>query len=131
MDHRTGTQVTEEDLSAYSQDLREGVVADCDAGVGTMEVAAKHRVSQSWVRRLKERRRATGSILPKKERYGRQAKWPEHAEMLIEIVWETADIMLKELKTKFPGELSIATVWRALRAMDLSLKKVLRATIYH
>ena len=41
-------------MRAYSQDLRERVLADCDAGMGTIEVAAKYRVSQSWVRRLKQ-----------------------------------------------------------------------------
>jgi transposase len=79
-------------VRAYSQDLRERVLADCDAGMGTMEVAAKYRVSQSWVRRLKQRRRTTGSIFPKKQRYGRPARWLEHAESLAEIVRETPDI---------------------------------------
>jgi transposase len=110
-------------MRAYSQDLRERVLADCDTEMGTMEVAAKYRVSQSWVRRLKQRRRTTGSILPKKQRYGRQAKWPEHAEKLGEIVRQTPDITLEELKARLPSELSISTIWRALRALGLSLKK--------
>ena len=110
-------------MCAYSQDLRERVLADCDAGMGTMEVAAKYRVSQSWVRRLKQRRRTTGSILPKKQRYGRVAKWPEHAEALAEIVRQTPDITLEELKARLPIELSLSTVWRAVKALGLSLKK--------
>ena len=43
-------------MRAYSQDLRERVLADCDARMGTIAVSAKYRVSQSWVNRLKQRR---------------------------------------------------------------------------
>ena len=110
-------------IRAYSQDLRERVLADCVGGMGTIEVAAKYRVSQSWVRRLKQRRRTTGSISPKKQRYGRHAKWREHAETLAEIVRQTPDITLEELKAKAPVGLSISTIWRALKALGLSLKK--------
>ena len=55
-------------MRAYSQDLRERVHVDCDARMGTIEFAAKYRVSQSWVRRLKQRRRTTDSITPKRQR---------------------------------------------------------------
>jgi len=40
-------------MRAYSADLRERVPADCDAGSGSRAVAARYRVSESWVRRLK------------------------------------------------------------------------------
>jgi transposase len=60
--------------------------------------------------------------LPKKQRYGRQARWPEHAEVLSEIVRQTPDITLEELKARLPAELSISTIWRALKALGLSLK---------
>ena len=49
-------------MEAISLDLRKRVVADCDAGMKTGQVAAKYGVSGSWVRRLKQRRRETGSI---------------------------------------------------------------------
>jgi transposase len=110
-------------MRAYSQDLRERVLADFDAGMGTLEVAAKYRVSQSWLRRLKQRRRTTGSTLPMKPRYGRVTKWSEHAEMLAEIVGQTPDITLEELKAKLSIDLSISTFWRAVKALGLSLKK--------
>ena len=43
-------------MRAYSMDLRVRVLADSDAGMGTRVVAAKYRVSESWVRWLKQRR---------------------------------------------------------------------------
>jgi hypothetical protein len=57
-------------MRAYSADLRERVLADCDAGLGTRAVAAKYRVSESWVRRLKQVRRQTGRTAPSALRRG-------------------------------------------------------------
>ena len=47
-------------MRAYSMDLRERVLLDSDAGMKAADVAAKYRVSGSWVRLLKQRRRKTG-----------------------------------------------------------------------
>ena len=49
-------------MRAYSADLRERVLGDCDAGMGTRAVAQKYRVSASWVRRLKPTRRSAFSM---------------------------------------------------------------------
>src|SRR4051794_13006103 len=47
-------------------DLRERVVAACDEGLDTRaEVAERFSVSESWIRRLLQRQRETGSIAPK------------------------------------------------------------------
>jgi hypothetical protein len=42
-------------MAPYSMDLHTRVLADCDAGVAAKEVAAKFRVSRSWVNRLVQR----------------------------------------------------------------------------
>ena len=39
-------------MRAYSMDLRERALLDSDAGMKAADVAAKYRVSGSWVRRL-------------------------------------------------------------------------------
>jgi hypothetical protein len=39
-------------MRAYSQDLCEWVIADCDLGMTSSQVAANDRVSESWVRWL-------------------------------------------------------------------------------
>lgn len=41
---------------AYSMDLRQRVIADCDRGLKTNAVALKYSVSSAWVRRLKQHR---------------------------------------------------------------------------
>jgi len=51
---------------AYSPDLRERVLKDCDAGMRSEDVAKKYSVSASWVYDLRKKRRETGSITPKK-----------------------------------------------------------------
>ena len=52
-------------MRAYSMDLRERVLLDSDAGMKAADVAAKYRVSGSWVRLLKQRRRETGEVAPR------------------------------------------------------------------
>ena len=62
-------------MRAYSMDLRERVWADCRAGMKTPAVAQKYSVSASWVRRLKQRHKATGSPARKPLSTG-QSSWP-------------------------------------------------------
>ena len=58
-------------MRAYSMDRRERVLRDSDAGMNAAAVAGKYHVSASWVRRLKHRRRETGEVAPRQQRYGR------------------------------------------------------------
>ena len=53
-------------------DLRERALLDSDAGMKAADVAAKYRVSGSWVRLLKQRRRDTGEVAPRVQRQGRR-----------------------------------------------------------
>jgi hypothetical protein len=48
-------------MKPYSMELRHRVLHDCDAGLPTKVVADKYTVSDSWLRKLKRRRRLTGS----------------------------------------------------------------------
>ena len=67
-------------MKAYSMDLLERVLADCDDGMETRQVAVKYRVSESWIRRLKQRRRETGETAPRPCRNRQPAKWLAYAE---------------------------------------------------
>ena len=58
-------------MRAYSMDLRERVLRESDAGMKAAAGAVKYHVSASWVRRLKQRRRETGEVAPRQQRYGR------------------------------------------------------------
>ena len=52
-------------MKAYSLDLRERVLNDVDDGMDAPAAAKKYSVSPSWVRRLKQRRAATGEVGPR------------------------------------------------------------------
>ena len=52
-------------MKAYPQELRDRVLAACDAGQPTKQVAGRFCVSPAWVRRLKQRRSETGETTPR------------------------------------------------------------------
>lgn len=110
-------------MRAYSMDLRERVLADCDAGVRTISVARKFSVSASWIRRLKQRRRESGEIAPRRGKTGPKPKLAEYEEKLEELVREKPDATLSELRDKVGVKVSLNTVWRTLKALGLTLKK--------
>lgn len=110
-------------MKPYSIDLRQRVLADSDAGAATAEVAAKYRVSQSWVRRLKQRRRETGTIEPTPQRHGPLPSWLPHAEAIAEAVRNAPDATTEEHRLTLDAGLSDSAVWRAIKALGLTLKK--------
>ena len=110
-------------MKAYSMDLRERVLADCDGGMETRQVAVKYRVSESWIRRLKQRRRETGETAPRPCRNRQPAKWLAYADQIKELVRRQPDLTLRELAERLGRALSGQTLSRALRTMGLALKK--------
>ena len=110
-------------MKAYSIDLRQRVLGDCDAGMTTREVATKFRVSESWVRRLKQRRRETGEIGPRRAGSPKPPGWLGDAERLKQLVDEQPDVTLRELQAKLGQNMSVSTISRALRALGLTFKK--------
>lgn len=110
-------------MKTYSLDLRERVLADADAGMKTSAVADKYTVSPAWVRRLKQRRAATGRIGPRSQRRGPVPGWVAHAEAIRDAVRRAPDATLDEYRVKFPLPLSRAGLARALIALGLTRKK--------
>jgi transposase len=110
-------------MQAYSLDLRERVLADCDAGLRTAEVAAKYRVSAPWVRRLKQRRRQTGEVAPRTARPGPKPSWDGYGERLREAIRQTPDATLEELRDQLRLRVALSTLWRAVTALGLRVKK--------
>jgi transposase len=110
-------------MKAYSSDLRQRVLEDCDGGMETRQVAVKYRVSESWIRRLKQRRRETGETTPRSSRNRRSAKWLVYGERIKELIRQKPDATLRELSAELNHALSGQTLSRALRALGLVLKK--------
>ncbi len=86
-------------MKTYSQDLRERVVQACDAGWGTHTLIAKlFQVSTSWIRRLLQRRRETGSFAARPRGGGPPRKMdPATCGRLVVLVTEQPDATLQEL----------------------------------
>lgn len=110
-------------MQAYSIDLRERVLADCDAGMKTKALAEKYRVSESWVRKVRKRWRDTGQIGPREQRVSHATKLDNHQEHLQKLVEEKPDATLQELCEKLPVKVSPATMSRALARLKLTFKK--------
>ena len=73
-------------MRAYSMDLRERALLDSDAGMKAADVAAKYRVSGSWVRLLKQRRRDTAEVAPRVQRHGRRCMREPHLHTLAALI---------------------------------------------
>ena len=113
-------------MQAYSMDLRERALLDSDAGMKAADVAVKYRVSGSWVRLLKQRRRETGEVAPRVQRHGRRRMLEPHLHTLAALIAEQPDRTLAELKDALGTPASLATIWRAVAALDVTVKKTVR-----
>ncbi len=112
-------------MKAYSIDLRERVVAACDACDGTREqIAARFCVSVPWVRKLLRRRRETGSIAPKPRGGGRAPAFDDEAgRRLRQAVRVDDDATLVELAHAAGVSCCASAVHRALARLGITRKK--------
>lgn len=110
-------------MEAYSMDLRVRVMADVDNGLGTKAAAEKYRVSPDWVRKLKRFRRQTGSFAPRQQRVSHATKLDKDLPRLELFVQEQPDATLKELREALGASVGLATIWRALKRLQITFKK--------
>jgi transposase len=113
-------------MEAYSKEFRRDVLLACDAGEGTGAVALRFKVSESWVRRIKQERREQGKTAPLSTRRRRKI-WEPHVEWLLAKLDERPDIYLRELqaaaRTELGWEVSDVSLSRACRALRRTRKK--------
>ena len=111
-------------MEAISLDLRKRVIADCDNGMKTGQVAAKYGVSTAWVRRLKQRRRETGSIEALPWNAGRPHKLTEAQEdRLRKLVESDPDATIDQLHKRMRVKCCRSTIHETIRRLGLSFKK--------
>ena len=113
-------------MEPYSIEFRSEVLAACDANEGTHDIAVRFKVSESWVRRIKQQRRETGQVEPKTAA-PRQPKWHAWADWLVARISARPDIYLRELQAELKQErgedVCLMTICNACRALDQSRKK--------
>lgn len=116
-------------MQAYSLDLRQRVVSAYENGVETiLEVAERFEVSDSFIKKLLRRKRATGEIAPVGHRGGQPKRLNQkHQKWLLKTVLATPDITLKDLGERLFSQqrvsASAATLSRQLRELNLRRKK--------
>jgi len=108
----------------YDMELRQRVIRACDQGHGTKAVATRFDVSESWVRRLKQRRREMGSIEPLPNPCGRKRKLGIHErEQLATWLKREPGLTLEQMQQRLPIRVCLETINRALRELKMTLKK--------
>src|SRR5271165_4208901 len=112
-------------MRPYSSDLRERILAAVDQHDGTIRwIARIFRVSTSFIVRLLQRRRATGTLAPEPHRGGPSpALGPGDLERLAALVREQPDATLEQLKQRGGFPCSLKTLWYALDGLGLTRKK--------
>lgn len=112
-------------MAAFSMDLRVRVAAACDDGAETRaEIAERFTVSESWIRRLLQRRRASGSLAPKPHGGGQPPAFdPAAADRLRRAVNAAPDATLEELARASGVACSTSAVDRALGRLGITRKK--------
>jgi transposase len=106
--------------AAYSMDLRERVITDSDAGLSSKELAKRYHVSRAWVDALKQRRRESGSIAPRKQTKFRRRVLEGQEDRLRALVTAQPDATLAELRDRLRTSVALATIWRELNQLDLT-----------
>lgn len=110
-------------MRAYSMDLRERAWTDCQAGMTTSAVAQKYSASESWVRRLKQRQKATGSIAPRPPSPGRPVTLAPHDARVRELVRAGPDAAPAELRQQLGLKVSLSAPSECLRRIELPFIK--------
>jgi transposase len=112
-------------MRAFSNDLRERIVAAVERGQHTLQqIADLFMVDVSVIVRLRQRQRQTGSIAPKPHGGGRQPKLDEAAQTrLLELVRQNPDATLAELREQLGVVCGLTTLHRALKRHGITRKK--------
>ena len=111
---------------AYSQDLRDRIVRAVDAGASRRATAAKFEVSVSFVIRLVQRWRLTGSAKVRGTGGRPRHRLGPHGELVDRLLAAKRDMTLEELRQALGREgvkVSRSAVDRYLTARGLTRKK--------
>jgi transposase len=112
---------------AYSQDLRERVLAAADDGVPVCRIAALLRVSVSYVSKVLSRRRRTGETTARPQRYQLPLKLGDLHGSIQAQVNLCPDATLAELRSWLTKTHKVSAsnglMWKTLTRLQLTYKK--------
>lgn len=107
--------------AAYSQDLRDRVLAAYARGMKTKVIAHTFCVSPAWARRVKQRLREFGETSPRPSGGARVIKI--EPDRLREAVRQKPDATLKELREMIGVDCAESAICMALKRLKISFKK--------
>ena len=110
----------------YSVDLRERVVRAVEAGASCRAAAATFAVSVSFVVKLRQRWRKTGSVAPDRYGGGKGSPLEAAAEEILALVAARPDLTIEELRVRLAASgirTSRSALGRFLLAHGLTRKK--------
>src|SRR4051795_13368716 len=112
-------------MTPYSEDLRQRIVDTASRGDATLrQIAQRFLVSISFVTRLLQLHRATGSVEPRPHGGGNPAVLtPDDLERLRALIRERTDATLEECRAHLGASCSLMTISRALSQLGLPRKK--------
>ena len=112
-------------MTPYSQDLRQRILETARHGGATVkQIAERFLVSVSFVTRLLQLHRTTGSVAPRPHGGGHPAVLtPEDLQRLGELIRDRPDATLEECRRHLGSACSLATISRALFGLGLPRKK--------
>ena len=106
-----------------SVDLRTRVMDDVEAGMSAEKAAVKYSLAARTIYQWKELKRETGSLAPRSGKSGPRPKLEPYREQILAAVQENSGITLEALRVQLQLPGCLSTVWNALRAWGIVLKK--------
>ena len=111
-------------MEAYPSKVRELILDAYEQGMKTKEIARRFKVCKSYARGVKQRwqeHQLRGVI---QQKHGPDPLLDTvRRQRLADLVKETPDVTLEELRRQLDVPVGVTTVWRALNDMKLTLKK--------
>jgi transposase len=84
-------------MAPYSMNLRTRILRDADAGLPSKAIAVKYAVSRAWVDRVKQRRRETREVAPRKQTTSRgRTLSPDEEVRLVALITVQPDATLTD-----------------------------------
>lgn len=116
-------------MKAYSIDFRRKIIkAHEDESISQRQLAKRFGVAKSFIQKLLKQYRETDSVAPKTRTQQTPPKLTAaHLAELRQLVEEQNDATLEELRAQLAAKIDLvvsrSTIDRALRKLDLTLKK--------
>lgn len=112
---------------SYSQDLRERVLNEALGDGSARGAAARFGIGASTAITWASRARDTGQRTARRQGHPPGSKLDEEAEYLLELVAQTPDLPLEEIRARLKHERGLdagtTTIWRFFNARRITFKK--------